>query len=502
MSSESLQIKKKPIEDIRIAVIGAGFAGIGMGIQLKAAGYKNFTIYEKSKALGGTWRDNTYPGCACDVASHLYSFSFEKNPYWPNVFSQSKDILQYLVYCAKKHNITSHVKFDKEITELRYNQKVLEWTLSTSSNEKEIFDVIINGTGPLNKPFIPTIVGIEQFKGEMFHSSNWKHDCELKGQTVACIGTGASAIQFVPEIVDKVKKLNIFQRTPTWLVPRFDRSYSTITKKCFACIPGLNRIYRTLLYLRNEYYGMAILGYPLFNAMLQKASLFYLRVKVKDPALRKKLTPEYQIGCKRINLSDDYYAALQNPHSALITTPIKSITKNGIITADGVEHCCDTIIFGTGFKTQEFLQPMQIYGCHDIELTESWGDKAKSFMGVSVSGFPNYFLLLGPNTGLGHNSVIFMIESQIKYVIKTLNFMSSKSIQAVDVKEKHQESFYLTSQKKLKRLSWGTGCNSWYLSKNGENFTIWPGFTFSYWWKTLKFPAGKYILYTSKKSVK
>jgi cation diffusion facilitator CzcD-associated flavoprotein CzcO len=246
---------------------------------------------------------------------------------------------------------------------------------------------------------------------------------------------------------------------------------------------------------RNEYYGMAIMGYPFFNAMLQKASLFYLRMKVKDPSLRQKLTPDYQIGCKRINISDDYYSALQNPHSELITIPIESVTKNGVVTSDGKEHPCDTIIFGTGFKTQEFLQPMKIYGCDGVELTESWGGKAKSFMGISISGFPNYFLLLGPNTGLGHNSVVFMIESQIKYAIETLNFMSSKNIKAVDVKEEHQEKFYLTSQKKLKRLSWGTGCNSWYLSKNGENFTIWPGFSTSYWWKTLKFPVSKYLLH-------
>ena len=499
MSSESLQIKPTPRDAMRIAVVGAGFAGIGMGIQLKAAGYRNFTIYEKSKSLGGTWRDNTYPGCACDVASHLYSFSFEKNSHWPNVFSKSKDILQYLIYCAEKYKIIPHIKFEKEITELRYNQETLEWTLNTASNEKEIFDVIINGTGPLNKPFIPSIEGLNQFKGEMFHSSAWKHDSDLIGKTVACIGTGASAIQFIPEIVGKVKKLNVFQRTPTWLVPRMDRSYSTITKKLFKYIPGINWIYRTFLYWRNEYYGMAIMGYPFFNAMLQKASLFYLRVKVKDPSLRQKLTPEYQIGCKRINISDDYYSALQNPHSELITIPIESVTKNGVVTSDGKEHPCDTIIFGTGFKTQEFLQPMKIYGCDGVELTESWGEKAKSFMGISISGFPNYFLLLGPNTGLGHNSVVFMIESQIKYVMETLNFMSSKNIKAVDVKEEHQEKFYLISQKKLKRLSWGTGCNSWYLSKNGENFTIWPGFSTSYWWKTLKFPVNKYLLHKAGK---
>jgi cation diffusion facilitator CzcD-associated flavoprotein CzcO len=500
MSSESLQIKTKSIGNFRIAVIGAGFAGIGMGIQLKKAGYSNFTIYEKSQNLGGTWRDNTYPGCACDVASHLYSFSFEKNPYWPNVFSKSKDILHYLTHCVEKYGISSHIKLGKEVSELKYNQESLEWTLKTSSKEKEIFDIVINGTGPLNKPFIPTIDGIEKFKGEIFHSSKWKHNCNLEGQAVACIGTGASAIQFIPAIVDKVKNLNVFQRTPTWLVPRFDRSYSTITKKCFAYIPGLNSIYRTFLYWRNEYYGLAILGYPGFNSMLQKASLFFLRLKVKDPALRKKLTPQYKIGCKRINISDAYYDALQKPNSDLITSPINSITENGIVTADGIEHRCDTIIFGTGFKTQEFLQPMHIYGCNDVDLTQSWRDKAKSFMGISVSGFPNFFLLLGPNTGLGHNSVIFMIESQIKFIMTTLQFMYSKDVQAVDVKEEHQENFYLKSQKKLKRLSWGSGCNSWYLSKSGENFTIWPGFSFSYWCKTIKFPVEKYIQHAFKKS--
>lgn len=476
----------------RIAIIGAGFSGIGMAIRLKQSGYSNFTLFERSDNVGGTWRDNTYPGCACDIASHLYSFSFEKKPDWTSVFSNSREIYQYLLSCVEKFSLESHIKLKTKVSEMRFNTATNEWVILTESDEVFRVDVVINGTGPLNKPNIPKIPGIENFTGKIFHSSQWDHQHQLDGADVACIGTGASAIQFIPEIVNRVKSLKVFQRTPTWLVPRFNRDYSAITKWVFKNIPGVKNLYRLFIYWRNEYYGIAIIGYPFFNNLLQKASKLYLRAKVKDSKLREKLTPNYQIGCKRINISDDYYESLQRPNSDLITESISLIDSAGIKTTDGITHECDTIIFGTGFVTTEYLQPMKIYGSKEKELTEQWAGSAESYLGISVAGFPNYFLLLGPNTGLGHNSVVFMIEAQIEYVIRALNYLKKAKKSLIDVKLERQETFCRLTQMKLENFSWGSGCDSWYLSKNGKNYSIWPGFTPSYWWKTRKFDAENY----------
>jgi cation diffusion facilitator CzcD-associated flavoprotein CzcO len=475
-----------------LAIIGAGFSGIGMAIRLKQSGYSNFTIFERSDNVGGTWRDNTYPGCACDVASHLYSFSFEKKSDWTKVFSDASEIYQYLLSCVEKFQLENHIKLNTTVSDMRFDSSANQWAISTVSNETFHADMIINGTGPLNKPNIPNIPGIENFTGKIFHSSQWDHEHQLDGGNVACIGTGASAIQFIPEIVNKVRSLKVFQRTPTWLVPRLNRNYSSLTKWVFKNVPGVRNFYRLFIYWRNEYYGIAIIGYPFFNNLLQKASKLYLRAKVKDPELRKKLTPNYQIGCKRINISDDYYESLQRPNSDLITEPIISITSTGVTSADGETHECDTIIFGTGFVTTKYLQPMKIYGSEGKELTEQWAGSAESYLGISVAGFPNYFLLLGPNTGLGHNSVVFMIEAQIEYVIKALSYLKEAKKTFIDVKLERQETFCDSTQKKLKKFSWGSGCDSWYLSENGKNYSIWPGFTPSYWWKTRKFDVASY----------
>ncbi len=475
-----------------IAIIGAGFSGIGMAIRLKQEGYSDFTLFERATSIGGTWRDNTYPGCACDVASHLYSFSFEKNPNWSHVFSEAHEIYQYLQACAKKFNINEHIKLQTSISEMRFDESTHKWSILTDSGDYFYADIVVNGTGPLNKPYIPKIPGLEKFAGKVFHSSQWDHAYDITDKKVACIGTGASAIQFIPRIVKSVTSLKVFQRTPTWLVPRFDRAYSSFTKWMFRNVPGLDNLYRVFLYWRNEYYGIGIIGYSFFNKLLQKASQLYLYAKVKDRVLREKLKPDYQIGCKRINISDDYYDSLQHSNTELITDSIKSIEADGITTADGVAYECDAIIFGTGFVTQEYLQPMKIYGTDHQELTAKWAGSAESYLGISVAGFPNYFLLLGPNTGLGHNSVIFMIEAQIEYVIRVLDSLKRSNSSFVDVKLSEQDAFCHTTQAKLKNLSWGSGCDSWYLSKTGENYSIWPGFTPSYWWRTRKFDSASY----------
>ena len=480
-----------------IAIIGAGFAGICMAIRLKQAGIDDFVIYERADDLGGTWRDNTYPGCACDVPSHLYSFSFELKHDWPRVYSSWQEIQGYLRACTEKYGIGPHIKYGEGVTAAHFDVDTGTWTLKTTSGESFSANVVANATGPLNKPFIPEIPGLDTFKGKTFHSSEWDHDYDLEGKTVASIGNGCSGIQYVPEIAQKLRRLDVFMRTPTWIVPRFDRAYMKIERWAFKWIPGWPRFYRYYIYWRNEYYGLGIIGRsPFFTKMLQGLAALNLKTRVKDPVLREILTPTFQIGCKRINISDDYYETLQRDNVELITDGIQAATENGLVTVDGNEHAVDAIIFGTGFVTTEYLQPMKIFGHGGKELTAEWQGGADSYLGISVAGFPNYFLLLGPNTGLGHNSVIFMIEAQVDYVMSAIEKLRAGAADALDVRIDVQRAFSDQVQARLKSTTWGSGCKSWYLSPDGRNYAIWPGFTMSYWFKTRRFEPDKYEFIT------
>ncbi len=494
-SPSPMQEKSAPF---KIAIIGAGFAGICMGIRLKQAGIDDFVIYERADELGGTWRDNTYPGCACDVPSHLYSFSFDLKKDWPRVYSSWEEIQDYLHLCAEKYGLTSHIKYGVTINNSRFDEDSGLWTLTAEAGDSYTANVIASGTGPLNKPFIPDIPGLNRYKGKTFHSSQWDHDFDCEGKTIAAIGNGCSGIQYIPEIAPKVSRLHVFTRTPTWIVPRFDRAYAKVERWAFKWIPGWPRLYRYYIYWRNEYYGLGIIGYPFFNKLLQKLAHLNLNARVKDPVLREKLTPTFRIGCKRINISDDYYQTLQRDNVELVTEGIQAVTENGLITADGKERAVDAIIFGTGFVTTEYLQPMKIYGRGGKELTEQWQAGAESYLGISVAGFPNYFLLLGPNTGLGHNSVIFMIEAQVDYVMNAIEKLRAGVADAVDVRADVQRAFSEKIQEELKSTSWASGCQSWYLAPDGRNFSIWPGFTMSYWFKTRRFEPRNYELLTCK----
>ena len=477
-----------------IAIIGSGFAGLCMAIRLKQAGIDDFTVFERASEPCGTWRDNTYPGCACDVPSHLYSFSFELKADWPRVYSSWSDIRDYLNHCIARYRIGPHIRYGVDIASARFDEGSGRWTLSSAAGESFTAAVLVNGTGPLNKPSVPDIPGLDTFTGRSFHSSAWDHDYALAGKTVAAIGNGASGIQYIPEIAREVEQLYVYQRTPTWIVPRFDRAYTRVERWAFANIPGWKRLYRYYIYWRNEYYGLGIIGYPFFKGLLQKLALLNLKARVKEPELRRKLTPDFQIGCKRINISDDYYATLQRPNVELVTAGIERVTADGIVSADGVERSVDAIIFGTGFVTQEYLQPMKIYGRGGRELTAQWQSGAETYLGITVSGFPNFFLLLGPNTGLGHNSVVFMIEAQVEYVLSAIEQLRAGLADAVDVRPDVQHAFGTRVQEALKSTSWASGCKSWYLAPDGRNFTIWPGFTPSYWFKTRRFEAAQYEL--------
>lgn len=476
-------MKAKPV----IAIIGAGFAGLAMGARLKQAGIEGFTLYERADAVGGTWRENTYPGCACDVPSHLYSFSFAQNPDWTRAYSPQAEIEAYLERCRDALGLRPHIRFGCEIAEMRFDAATLGWRLLSSTGETIEADVVVNATGPLNRVSIPAIPGLDGFEGTVFHSAQWRHDHPLSGKRVALIGTGASAIQIAPEIAPVVEKLSVFQRTPPWVLPRRDRAYLPLEKKLFRFLPGFQRMYRYGIYWLQEFGALLFLGSPTMSRLAEKGARAYLRRQVVDPALRARVTPDYAIGCKRILLSNDWYRTLQRENVALVTDGISEVRPNAIATRDGREHPVDTIILATGFAATDFLAPMKVFGRTGAELSDAWKNGAATHLGITVAGFPNFFLLVGPNTGLGHNSIIFMIEAQVRYVLQAIRQIARGPADALELREDVQTASYGDVQMRMKATVWQSGCKSWYQSADGRNDTLWPGFTFDYWWRARRF---------------
>ncbi len=483
---------KSPMD---IAIIGSGFSGLGMGLRLLQRGVSNFTIYESSDSLGGTWRDNTYPGCACDIQSLLYSYSFDQNPNWTNTYPRQPELRRYLEDCADRAGLRPHIRFSTSISELRWDDQTLRWTLHAEGGETFSARVVVNGTGLLSKPVVPELTGHEQFAGTSFHSARWRHEHDLADAKVAVVGTGASAIQFVPEIAPVVKELTVFQRTAPWVLPREDAEFTAWQKWTFRWVPLRQRIRRWKLYWRQEMLGRAMLGDKRVTAQIKAGGREFIEAQIPDNAsLRDTVTPTFEPGCKRLLISNDWYPALTRDNVNVVTEPIDRLTKSSIITTDGVEHEVDTIIYGTGFAATDFLAPMKIFGRDGIELNDEWSDGAPTHLGITASGFPNFFMLLGPNTGLGHNSVVLMIESQINYVLAALDHLAESDGGALDLLAGVQRSSDRWMQRKMKRTIWQTGCRSWYLSDDGRNYTLWPSYAFVYWWKTRRFQPDTFAL--------
>jgi cation diffusion facilitator CzcD-associated flavoprotein CzcO len=470
--------------ELDVAIIGAGFSGLCMAIALKKAGTQTFRIYEKADDLGGTWRDNRYPGCACDVPSHLYSFSFEQNPDWSRSYSPQPEIWRYMKSCAHKYDIASHMRFGAAVTEARFDEANHFWRITLAGGETITARALVSGVGALHLPAFPKIKGLENFAGRAFHSSEWDETADLTGQRVGVIGTGASAIQIVPAIAAKVKQLTLFQRTPAWVLPRMDSSFSERAKRWFRNVPGLQRLFRGFIYANMEMRALGFLGNRKLMQRVEKFAHDYLEKTIPDPELRKALTPDYQIGCKRILVSDDYYQAFNRPNVSLVTAPIDHATAGGIVTADGQSHGFDTLIYATGFRANEPLAEINVVGRSGHTLGEEWRAGAEAYYGITVAGYPNFFILLGPNTGLGHNSIIFMIEAQVRYVMHCLGWLFREGANEVEVRRDVQRQFNTKLRADMDRTVWQSGCHSWYLNENGTNSTIWPGFTVSYWWQT------------------
>lgn len=460
-----------------VLIIGAGFGGIGMAIELRRNGFHDVTVLERAADLGGVWRENTYPGAACDVPSPLYSFSFEPKPDWPQRYSGRRAIHDYLRGVAERNGVLDAIRFGTEVSDAEFDDATARWTVHTADGAAHTADVLIPAVGQLSRPALPDIAGLDTFAGAAFHSAQWEHTVELTGKRVACIGTGASAIQYIPEIQPRVAELTLFQRTPAWVLPKFDTDYSPIQHKLFARLPGALLVERFGWWAIAEFVSLGLVEFPAIARLVARIAERHLHKQVADPRLRAELTPDYPIGCKRGLFSNDYYPALTQPNVRVETTAITEVVPQGVRTADGTVHPADVIIYGTGFKGTEFLWPIDIYGRAGRKLADVWADGAHAYYGIAVPEFPNLFLIYGPNTNLGVGSIIYMIESQARYIRQAVALLGDG--RRLEVRAEREQRFNDALQRRLARTPWNF-CSSWYRNSAGRITNNWPGSQTSY----------------------
>jgi cation diffusion facilitator CzcD-associated flavoprotein CzcO len=481
------------IADYRVAILGAGFAGLCMGLKLKAQGESSFVILEKADRVGGTWRENTYPGCGCDIPSHLYSYSFELNPDWPEVFSAQPDILAYIEDVVEKNQLSNHLRFNSEVTAAAWDEAASLWRITTADGTTITAQAFVTAWGQLNRPKLPPIPGRDDFAGPAFHSAQWDSSVALEGKRVAVIGNGASAVQFIPEVAKVAGQLTLFQRSPNWIVPRMNRPYTLEEKARFRVDPDAMRK------VRGEIFEMAEARLSAKRAGTLPVEeipipLAHMHSQVADPVLRAKLTPDYEIGCKRVLISNDFYPALTRDNVELVTEAIAQITPKGVVDATGRLHEADVIIYATGFETKSFAGDTGIKGLGGQPLSAVWADGAEAYLGITVSGFPNLFMLYGPNTNLGHNSIIYMIEAQADYVIQALETLAAQGAQAVDVQPAALRTYNDDIQAELAHTPWAGSCVSWYKTADGRILNNWPGTARAYAQAVERFDAESYRL--------
>ncbi|GAA4667556.1 NAD(P)/FAD-dependent oxidoreductase [Amycolatopsis dongchuanensis] len=469
-----------------VVIVGTGFSGLGMAIELLKKGRRDFVILEKATEVGGTWRDNTYPGCACDVQSHMYSYSFEQNPDWTRTFSPQPEIWDYLRGIAKKYDLYSYIRFGQEMTGARWDAGEHRWHVATRGGDEFVGRYLVNGVGALHLPQIPDLPGMANFRGESFHSAEWNHDFDLRGKRVAVVGTGASAIQFIPQIAPQVAELTVFQRTPPWVLPKPDHSVPDWARKAFRKLPALQTFYRDALYWSLEARVLGFNGSLTLMKAAQQLAKRHIARSIADPELRRRVTPDYVMGCKRVLMSNDYYPALARDNVDVVTDGVAEVREHSIVDAAGREHEVDAIIFGTGFHVIDAFENLEIVGEGGRNLAKEWAAEGmRTHLGITVAGFPNLFFLLGPNTGLGHNSVVFMVESQAHYIAEAIDLVEGCRAEALATRPEVQDRFNAQMQRKLAKGVWTQGgCKSWYLDAQGVNRTLWPGFTWRYWLAT------------------
>ncbi|MDX3851312.1 NAD(P)/FAD-dependent oxidoreductase [Streptomyces sp. AK02-01A] len=465
-------------EHVHVAVIGSGFGGLGAAVRLRREGITGFVVLERAGSVGGTWRDNSYPGCACDVPSHLYSFSFAPNPDWPRTFSGQRHIRAYLERIADTFGLRPHLRLNHEVLTVRWDNGALRWEIETSRGTFSA-TMVVSATGALSDPRIPEIPGLAGFPGKVFHSARWDHHYDLRGKRVAVIGTGASAIQVVPAIQPAVAKLTLFQRTPPWVMPRTDRAISAVERRLHRTLPFTGVLRRQLLWAIRESQVQAFTRRPAEPGLVEALAKAHMARAVKDPALRARLTPSYRIGCKRILLSSTYYPALVRPNVELVASGLSEVRGSTLVAADGTETEADAVIFGTGFHVTDMPIAERVVGADGITLAEAWKDGMESLRGATAAGFPNWMTVVGPNTGLGNSSMILMIEAQLNYLadcLRQLDVLGGRVALAARPSAVH--AWNRRVRERMKRTVWNTGgCTSWYLDHNGRNTTIWPGTT-------------------------
>ena len=466
--------------EVGIAIVGAGFGGLGMAIGLKQQGVEDFVVLERAADVGGTWHANTYPGCQCDVPSNLYSFSFAPNPDWTHSYPEQPQIQRYLRRCAERFGVLERTHLRCEMQEAAWDAKAGRWQIETSQGRLSA-KVLVAAPGLLSEPTVPLIPGIGNFRGTIFHTAQWDHSHDMAGERVALIGTGATAIQVGPRIQPHVARLHVFQRTPPWILPHPDRSISRRLRRVYARAPALQRLARKGVYALRECLATGMAHDTRLLKGPELVARVLLRVQVRDRALRATLRPRYQIGCKRVLLANDWYPMLTAPNTELVTAPITEIGEHAILTADGVERPVDSIVLATGFRPTDPAIAHRLRGADGRLLSEVWNGSPQAYLGTAISGFPNLFVLYGPNLNLGHSSIVYMLESQIGYVLQALALLRRSDVRALEVRPSVQRAFNEAIARRLSKTVWDTGgCASWYLDANGRNSTMWPDYTFRY----------------------
>ncbi|MET8777480.1 NAD(P)/FAD-dependent oxidoreductase [Nocardia sp. NPDC004654] len=493
----------RSVRHAKTIIIGSGFAGLGLAIRLSQQGRNDYLVLERGSDVGGTWRDNTYPGAACDVPSHLYSYSFALNPNWSRSFSRQGEIQSYIQGVAKKHSVLDKHIFDCDVTGARWNDDTAQWEI-TSSKGDFTADTVVSAVGALCEPNLPDIKGINTFEGEIFHSARWNHDADLTGKRVAIIGTGASAIQIVPSIAPRVASLDVYQRTAPWLLPRMDRPYLKAERLAFKYLPGVQRLSRAAIYAARETQVVGLAKFPALMQGFQLLAKAKLQYEIRDPELRKKVTPDFRIGCKRMLISNEYYPALSRDNVDVVTDGIREVRAGSIVTKDGTEREIDALIVATGFHVTDSPTYETITGKDGRTLSEVFDEIGQQgYKGSTIANFPNMFFLLGPNVGLGHTSMVYMIESQINYIADALATVDRLGLRTVEVRREVQDAYNKDLQAKLSKTVWNTGgCASWYLDKHGNNTTLWPDFTFQFRRLTKHFDVSAYATTTAPADLK
>ncbi len=476
-----------------IAVVGAGFGGVGAAVMLKRAGYDDVTVFERSERVGGVWHHNTYPGAACDVPSHLYEFSFAPNPDWTRRYAPQAEIQDYLEDVARRYGVLDRIRTGTEVTAARWDEGRRRWTLDTAAGPHEA-DILITSCGQLSTPSVPAIPGLDSFDGPAFHSARWRHDVDLAGKRVAVIGAGCSAIQIVPAIQPVVEHVDVYQRTPGWTLPKMDFAYKERTRRLFARFPVLQRLDRGAILGGHEFATAAMTSRPWLLAVLRAVGRRQITTAIRDPELRRKVTPTDEIGCKRVMLTDEWYPTLTRPNVDVVTDRIATVTASGIRTEDGRERAADVLVLATGFQSHAFVAPMEIAGVGGRTLAQEWADVARAYLGLTVPGFPNMFVIYGPNTNGGTGSVIYSIEAGIGHVLAALDALERADARRIEVRRETADKFDRALRTALAGTVWHSGCTNWYVDENGNDPSQWPWLWHTYRRRTAQIAPGTYAL--------